>query len=132
MSRCSYPLSAIKSIGVVNNEKRKRLVQHKKNVILTILPDRMTFFYYNIRIYKFRLREMSSSRRHRLEVTSQSVQKVKVQPFDRLVLCLSPIGGRLPLFLSNLKISHHRPSRQQLRRQDAPSIFPIIINSQQR
>ncbi|OHX49284.1 hypothetical protein BBV17_00800 [Cytobacillus oceanisediminis] len=41
---------------------------------------------------------LSSSRRHRLEVISQSVQKVKEQPFNRLVLCLSPISGRLPLF----------------------------------
>ncbi|KML35545.1 hypothetical protein VL14_22905 [Cytobacillus firmus] len=39
---------------------------------------------------------LSSSRRHRLEVISQSVQKVKEQPFSRLVLCLRPAGqGRL-------------------------------------
>ncbi|WP_231687860.1 hypothetical protein, partial [Bacillus sp. FJAT-27251] len=31
-------------------------------------------------------------------VTSQSVQKVKEQPSSRLVLCLSPMNGRPPLF----------------------------------
>ncbi len=41
---------------------------------------------------------LSSCRRYRLEDKSQAGQKVKEQPFSRLVFCLSPMIERLPLF----------------------------------
>ncbi|MEK4924190.1 GNAT family N-acetyltransferase [Cytobacillus sp. FSL R5-0569] len=51
-----------------------------------------------IALYEMFNEALSSSGRHRLEVISQFVKKVKKQPFCRLVLCLSPISGRPALF----------------------------------
>ncbi len=44
---------------------------------------------------------MSSYRRHRLEVTSQIAVVAEGTASSQFALCLSPLGGRLALFLKH-------------------------------